>query len=144
MKELFPIIERYVSLLYDPTTLLSSVNECRKSLFTARGRSLESIPPTQDALLLHTKRAIYQASCWRQSLQAQQDLRDPIAWGWQQKENGLFSIKWINIPQASAVCSEFICCGRKPKKGCKGRCKCKKSSLKCTALCKCGGDCDEE
>ena len=143
LKELFPTIDRYVTLLYDQSSLLESVNDCRKVLFATKGRSLEAIPPTHDALFQHTRRAIYQASCWRQSLIAQQNLPDPNAWGWHQDENGGFSIKSIAISQASAVCHELICCACNPEKGCKGRCKCKKSSLKCTAPCKFGGDCDD-
>lgn len=79
LEELLPAIERYVTLLYDPTSLLISVNECRKALFATKGRSLEAIPPTHDALLQHTKRAIYQASCWGQSLIAEQNLPNPNA-----------------------------------------------------------------
>ena len=63
LKELFPTIERYVTLLYDQSSLLESVNDCRKALFATKGRLLEAIPPTYDALLQHKKRAIYQTSC---------------------------------------------------------------------------------
>ena len=140
---MIPTIERYVNLLYDRTNMLQSVNECRKVLFATKGRSLEGIPPTHDALFLHTKRIIYQASCWRQSLIKQQNLPDPSLWGWQKEDNGEFSVKWISIPQAADVCRELIFCGCKKEKGCKRRWKCKKSSLKCTALCKSGGDYDD-
>ena len=144
LEEFFPTIERYVALLYDPTSMLISVNECRKALFATKGRSLEAIPPTRDALFQHTKRAIYQASCWGKSLIPRQDLPSPIDYSWQQGENGQFSIKWITQPEASAICRELISCGCNPAKGCKGRCKCKKTSLKCTALCKCSGDCSNK
>ena len=60
--------------------------------FATKVRSLEAIPPAHDALLQRKKCAIYQASCWRQSLIAQQNLPDPNAWGWHQEENGGFSI----------------------------------------------------
>ena len=144
IQEFFPVIERYVTLLYDPTSMLLTVNECRKSLFATKGRSLDAIPPTRDALLQHTKRAIFQASCWRKCLVAKQNLPDPTEYGWKQEENGQFSIQWITKPEASAICRELISCGCNPAKGCKGRCKCKKASLKCTALCKCEGDCMNE
>ena len=100
--------------------------------------------PTGDALLQHTKRAIFQASYWRKCLVAKQNLLDPTEYGWKQEENGQFSIQWITKPEASAICRELIYCGCHPAKGCKGRRKCKKASLKCTALCKCGGDCMNE
>ena len=139
-----PSIERFVSLLYDRTSTETSVNKCRKVLFASKGRSLEGIPPTSDALLQHTKRAIYQAGyCWSQSLVAQQNLPNPNEWGWKSEEDESFTISWITIPQASAICYELIRCGCKKEKGCKGRCKCRKATLKCTALCKCSGDCDD-
>ena len=97
LKELFPTIERYVTLLHDQSSLLESVNDCQKALFATKGRSLDAIPPTHDALLQHAKRAIYQANCWRQSLIAQQNLPDPNARGSHQEENGGFLIKWITI-----------------------------------------------
>jgi len=47
-----------------------SVNACRKNLFARKGLSMESIPPTRDALIQHTKRACFQAvfigtSAWK-------------------------------------------------------------------------------
>ena len=42
------VIERFIVLMYDRTSPLMTVNECRRSMFTKKGRSVESIPPTQD------------------------------------------------------------------------------------------------
>lgn len=53
-------IERFVILLYDRSCQLPSIDECRRMLFTKKGRSIESLPPTKDALMQHTKRAVYQ------------------------------------------------------------------------------------
>jgi len=39
------ILERYVCVLYDKTTLLSFVNELRKELFCKRSKAMEAIPP---------------------------------------------------------------------------------------------------
>ena len=55
-------IERFVVLLYDRNSTISTVNECRKDLFARRGRPLEGIQPMSDALMQHLKRALYQAS----------------------------------------------------------------------------------
>ena len=52
-------IERFVVTLYSRTSECKFVNEARKKLF-ANGRQIENIPPTQDALIQHTKRAINQ------------------------------------------------------------------------------------
>ena len=59
----FKAIERFV-VLYDRTSPLISVNDTREELFCKRNRSIERIPPTQDALLQHTKRTVYQAGIW--------------------------------------------------------------------------------
>jgi len=49
----FGIIQRFVVLMYERTSAAESVDECRKHLFAQKGRSMESIPPTADALLQH-------------------------------------------------------------------------------------------
>ena len=57
-----PSIERFVVLLYDRTSTISTVNKCRKDLFTRKDRPLGGIPPSSDVLMQHLKRALYQAS----------------------------------------------------------------------------------
>jgi hypothetical protein len=54
-----PTIERFVVLLYDKTCPATNVNEARKHLFTQKGRSIETIPPSSAALLQHIKRVAY-------------------------------------------------------------------------------------
>lgn len=71
-------VERFVVLLYDRTSMCTDVNECRKNLFSKKGKLPEGIPPTLDALALHLKRAVYQASyCWAQALSKDAILPDP-------------------------------------------------------------------
>ena len=60
------------------------------------------------------------------------------SWGWKEDENGISPI-WMTIEEASKVCQELVKCGCKKK--CEARCRCKSSSLNCTELCYCGGDC---
>ena len=43
---------------------------------------MERLPPTQDALLQHTKRAAYQAGIWCTSEQNQQHAPTPEDRGW--------------------------------------------------------------
>ena len=54
-------IIRFVVLLYDRLSDTDDVNECKRSLSTKKARSVEQIPPTQDALLQHMKRAKFQS-----------------------------------------------------------------------------------
>jgi len=60
-EECFQHIERFVTLLYDCTGSSSDVNVCRRVLFTSKGKDVESIPPTKDALKQHLLRAMLQA-----------------------------------------------------------------------------------
>ena len=138
-----PKIERFVVLLYDRTNLCSNVNQARKDLFARKGRSLEGIPPTLDVLTQHIKRAVYQAGfCWAQSLLRDATLPDSNEWGWKVNNDNKYDILWMTLPEVSSICQELTRCGCNPEKGCKGRCKCLKASIKCTALCNCRGDCE--
>ena len=55
------VLERFVILLYDRASTCSDINECRRILFTKKGRTVEAIPPTKDALKLHIFRAMLQS-----------------------------------------------------------------------------------
>ena len=135
MLTVLPKIERFVILLYDRTNLCSNVDEARKDLFGRKGRSLEAIPPTLDVLTQHLKRVVYQTGfCWAQSLLRDATLPNPNEWGWKENNNK-YDILWMTLPQVSSVCQELTRCGCNPEKGCKGRFKCYKASIKCTALC---------
>ncbi|KAG0715310.1 hypothetical protein GWK47_001335 [Chionoecetes opilio] len=62
----------FTVVIYDKTSPLLSVNEARKELFLPEKQNDETIPPTQQALLQHTKRSIVQAGIWTTCHQAQQ------------------------------------------------------------------------
>ena len=133
-------LERFVVLLYDRTSTEENVNQARKQLFSKKGRAIDGLPPTQAALIQHTKRAAYQAGhCWAQMMTPAPRFPSPSEWGWNKKPDSGWSITWTNLPEASDVCRELLRCGCKT--GCRGRCKCQKAALRCTALCQCGGQC---
>ena len=44
-------LERFVVLLYDRTSTKMRVNEAREQRFSQKAKSIESIPPTQAALI---------------------------------------------------------------------------------------------
>lgn len=126
-------------LLYSRTSECWQVNRARKQMFAKR-KQLEHIPPTQTALLEHTKRTIYQGShVWGETLVPLQNLPSPGEWGWQQDDNNNWVPHWTNIPEASMSCKELIKCGC--KKACRRPCKCTIASLPCTELCACAGSC---
>lgn len=126
-------------LLYDRTSNLTRVNEARQELFAKKSRTLDNIPPTQEALLQHTKRALLQGGFfWGQCCLKEQVIPTPSGWGWYRDENSWLP-KWTNLPQVKDACYELIRCGC--KSSCSSRCKCVKAHLVCTRLCNCGGDC---
>ena len=55
-------MERFVVLMYDKTSNCIDVNSARKKLFVKKGRQINNISPTSEALLQHFKRAVYQAN----------------------------------------------------------------------------------
>ncbi|CAG2187553.1 unnamed protein product [Mytilus edulis] len=143
LSDLMEDIERFVILMYDKTSESLKVNEARKDLFTRKGRAIDNIPPTEAALLEHSKRACYMASqCWDRCLEPSPSFTDPGEWGWERNKSKMWVPFWTSLQEASACCNELIKCGC--KNGCRGRCKCLKAMLSCTALCKCGGECDRD
>ena len=63
------VLERFVVLLYDRTCEFQTLNEARRYLFSKKSREMENIPPSQAALLEHSKRAAFQAGhIWGQTL----------------------------------------------------------------------------
>ena len=54
-------IERFVILLYGRASICTSVNQCRRELFSKKSRMVENIFPTFDTLQLHIKRAKLQS-----------------------------------------------------------------------------------
>ena len=56
----FKLLERFCVVLYDKTSAVEYVDVARRELFCQKNRTMETIPPTQNALLQHTERAAYQ------------------------------------------------------------------------------------
>ena len=141
--EALPLLEHFVALMYDKTCSSIGLDEARKELFTRKGRPIDLIPPTSAAFLQHVKRSAFQAGhIWGQMLVPAPTLPSPVDWGWMKSSSDSWEPRWSTLPQASRCCLEFLKCGCRPEKGCRGRCKCVRAEVLCTALCKCGGDCD--
>ena len=144
-------LERYVVLLYQRTSTLSSVNSARKHMFT-QNRKMDNIPPSYAALEQHVRRAAYQAGhISGQSLVADPVVPPPEQWGWKRvddsssssnSENQALSPCWTILPEAASACLDLIKC--RCKVGCTGRCSCVKANLQCTDLCLCMGQCLRE
>ncbi len=77
-EDVFQSLERFTVLMYDRTSESNSVNEVRKHLFTAKGRTLQNIPPTAAALEQHVKRAALQGGHIWGHAQDSQLLKSPL------------------------------------------------------------------
>ncbi len=129
----FKALERLVVVMYDRTSPLTSINEAREELFCKRRLSVERMPPTQDVLLQHCKRSLYQAEIWTTSMQVQQMLPSPEDYSWTKTSNSWAPV-WITIPDVSKACRELVKCS------CKGNCSnctCAKANIVCSPLYKC-------
>ena len=104
----------------------------------SRTQNIENIPPTKNALLFHTKRALFQSGVWSRCVDAQQNLPSPKDFGWKESDNSV--IKWLpyrmSQSEASKECREFIKCACEATYS-TSRCTCKGADLRCTLLCKC-------
>ena len=78
----FKVIQRFVVLMYAKTSDLLTVNSERMDMFFKKNQNLDIIPPTENALLQHCKRAIYQTGVWSRCLEPNQNLPSPSNFGW--------------------------------------------------------------
>ena len=102
------VIERFVVLLYDRTSSVRGVNHTRQELFSKKSRSLDSIPPSQAALVQHTCPAVLQAGfIWSQSHLKQQVVPCPSAWGWQ-RDVKKWEPKLTTLPQPKTTYSLWL------------------------------------
>ena len=111
-----------------------SVDAARHILF-ARSSKTEALPPTSDALRFHLMRVHYQAMVWRNAHCGVPELPAPEEMGWRHSESGLRPIL-MSLSSIPKSCQEMISCTC--QKQCRThRCKCRKSGLRCTAMCAC-------
>jgi hypothetical protein len=111
----------------------NDVDLVRMKVFSQKTRDVERIPPTSDALYLHLKRSVFQASIWTTAHRTMMPVIDPTNHGWKEEDGKLIPI-WTSMPLARDVfhldvkCTCISTCSL---------CKCMKAKLKCTRLCKC-------
>ena len=99
LQDVMPVLERFVVLMYDRSSICMNVNDARKELFAHKGRSIESIPPTADALFQHSKRSVYQSGyCWGQCPVFVPELPSPSDWDWQKVPDQTWQPSWTNLP----------------------------------------------
>ena len=130
------MIERFIILLYDRSSISESVDSTRKKLFMQKNTQFDSLPPTGAALKYQILRAAYQAGIvWGQSLEQKPVIHSPEQWGWQKNSEQNWDIYWTHLSAICDSCAELCKCGCRKK--CNSNCSCQKSCLPCTARCGC-------
>lgn len=137
--EQFQAIQKYVCQLYNASNI-TQVNEARYHLF-GTGSTEHNLPPNDDCLKQHSKRAVYQAFIWRQCLVAKPTLPLPSGYGWQlDTVSNELSIIWRTRNVAPSTILQTVYC-KCQKMACQdGRCSCRSTNLPCTDLCNCNKD----
>ena len=103
----FKKIERLTVILYDKTSPLRYINDTRSELFGHKNRAMDKLPPTNDALLQHVRRAVYQAGIWKTSTQIQLLIPSPHDFAWTKISDSWVRV-WVTIPEASGADQMFL------------------------------------
>ena len=128
-------LEKFVIYMYIKSSPLKKVNDARREIFCQKNQSMESLPPTKNALIQHIKRSVYQTGIWATAFETQASLPAASLFGWQKKANQWQPV-WITIAEVALSCRDLVKCGCKTDCSTK-RCSCKSADLPCTELCKC-------
>ena len=135
-EELFLLIQEFTCRMYAARSSITEVNEMRYQLFRAKQGNIESgqLPPCEDTLFLHAKRANYQACVWRRCLETEPEVPSAEGHGWI-IDDGQLVVQWMQGPPAPDVVMELMAC--KCSKQCKAPgCQCIANGLKCSPACR--------
>lgn len=110
------------------------VNKVRYDMLNKGAESFD-VPPTKDALKLHTERSNYQAYIWKRSTQSDFIPCSPAGNGWKLTD-GILGVHWMTQDPAPKSILELVSCKR--CKSCSTRrCPCTSKGFKCTDSCGC-------
>lgn len=125
------------------------MTELRYTLFTTRMEkcsNLRLLPPTDDALCHHMKRAHLQAMLWKAADQKQPPNVNVEDFGWVVKD-GVPHPVTMTRPAAPPGLLKVVACSCATSTPCKRKqCSCKNAGMSCTSFCKCqaGEHCQNE
>ena len=148
-EEVFTSCEKATCILYNfnarskkltsPSTY--SVNEMRAIMFTSGTSDPSKLPPCKDALRKKVQRANYQAYINRSCIQQKDMMPSPHGHGWIVSDD--IQIDWMDMQPAPSTVLALMWCGCKT--GCtSNKCRCKKNGLRCTGICTCSTECENQ
>ena len=110
--DVYACCEPFVMSLYTISInkiAVGNVNDLRYWLFCQKRHKNEKLPPTQDSLSLHGKRAHYQAMVWRKALESRQNLPPPTGNGWEVKDGILQPVLITKDPAPTGLVDLTVC-----------------------------------
>lgn len=122
----------------------TSMNELRHALFTSNAKTpkIKSLPPTDEGIIEHLRRAHLQTMVWKFANQKDPPIVDLSKFGWK--------IETIPVPKygvtdiAPKDVLKVIACSCSTANACsRNNCSCKAAGLSCTTFCKCGAQDDD-
>lgn len=129
---LWEVALRVVTILYGHTeTTQSRYNMIRLKHYEnlTGDYDIRKLPPTDYAILEHTKRVYLQCQNWSLN-----DHINPLEWGWKTGRDNILEPVFTSRPLIPDKFLKKFSCGC--KKGCMKKCGCRKIGLKCSAFCK--------
>ncbi len=115
-----------------------SLNELRQHLY-ARKKSIQALPPTDDAFQQHVLRALFQTCVWVKAMQTHPALPSPLDFGWLMLPSGVQPLL-ITMPSLPPSLQGNLFCSCKQM--CARNCPCHKKQMPCAVACSCRGDID--
>ena len=103
-------VEKFICHLYKAPQSDAGVDIAHYDLFKRGKKTLEQLPPTQDALDLHVRRANVQAAVWLQANKANMQLTNPALTGAWKEQDGHLEIIWKTLPSVPESCNALITC----------------------------------
>lgn len=132
IEDLWKTALKIVTKLYgqEPTSP-EGYNMIRINVFKNLSGDLDvrKLPPTDHAVLEHTKRVYLQCQNW-----ALNNNLNPLEWGWKVGKDNILEPTFTSRPLIPETFLKKFSCGC--KKGCMKKCGCRKLGLNCSVFCK--------
>lgn len=130
------MVEMFICRLYSPMTSDPKINDVRYKLFLKGTKDPEKLPPTQQSLLQHIKRAHHQSLVWYSSRTSQPSIESPVGNGW--TKDDATSHVMPNLIVEDPLPSQYLAITSCACKDCgTSRCSCRSKQLRCTGACGC-------
>ncbi|CAH1796874.1 unnamed protein product [Owenia fusiformis] len=125
-----------------------SLDTLREHVFANSKSDLRSLPPTEDAFLQHTHRAMYQLAIFKLAYKTTMNLPSAIHFGREIKDGSLVPVLMTKPSKPDKKRMSLAICKCKMAKSsqgllCQRNCKCKVANQECIAACPCGNQQDK-